>query len=111
MVEFMLLLKRGKGAFRFLVYSEDNPYTAHAAGALALSGATKEAKRSFSYLGFSSLRFIFRPPPTAYYEANKSVLFKYSLSVTLSVLLRKFSAACVCSFRSGKALTAKRQAL
>ena len=99
----MLLLKRGKGASRFLVYSEDNPYTAHAAGALALSGATKEAKRSFAYLGFSSLRFIFRPPPTAYYEANKSVLFKYSLSVTLSVLLQKFSAACVCSFRSGKA--------
>ena len=32
---------------RFLVYQEENLYTAHAAGALALSGATKEAKRSF----------------------------------------------------------------
>ena len=70
---------------RFLVYQEENLYTAHAAGALALSGATKEAKRSFCYIDFSSLRFILRPPPTAYYEAKKSVLFKQFLSVTLSV--------------------------
>ena len=97
------LMKLEVSGSRFLVYQEGNLYTAHAAGALALSGATKEAKRSFCYIDFSSLRFILRPPPTAYYEAKKSVLFKYSLSVTLSVLLRKFSAACVSSFRRGKA--------
>ena len=39
----------GSGS-RFLVYQEENLYTAHAAGALALSGATKEAKRVDAFL-------------------------------------------------------------
>ena len=41
------LMKLEVSGSRFLVYQEENLYTAHAAGALALSGATKEAKRSF----------------------------------------------------------------